>query len=167
MSTQDSNLIHKLYSEHHGWLKGWLRGKLGNSSDAADLAQDTFMRVLVARSADSIRDPRTYLSVIARALMVDQFRRQAIERAYLEALAARPEPLSISPEERLLLLETLTAIDALLDGLGERTRAIFLAVQLEGLGYAAVGERLGVSITTVKKHMIRAMTHCLLLMDED
>ena len=33
-------------STHHGWLHNWLRAKLGNSFDAADLAQDTFIRVL-------------------------------------------------------------------------------------------------------------------------
>lgn len=38
--------VHTLYSTHHGWLHNWLRAKLGNSFDAADLAQDTFIRVL-------------------------------------------------------------------------------------------------------------------------
>ncbi|MDH0895198.1 MULTISPECIES: sigma-70 family RNA polymerase sigma factor [unclassified Pseudomonas] len=166
MSCSDSRSLHALYSEHNGWLKGWLRARLGNASDAADLAQDTFVRVLAARNVETIREPRTYLSAIARALMIDKFRRQAIEQAYLDALALRPEPLDIAPETRLLILETLTAVDAMLDGLGERTRRIFLAVQLEGLSYVATGERLGVSVTTVKKHMIRAMTQCLLLVDD-
>lgn len=166
MSCSDSQALHALYSDHNGWLKGWLRARLGNASDAADLAQDTFLRVLSTRNVAAIREPRTYLSAIARALMIDKFRRQAVEQAYLQALALCPEPLDISPETRLLILETLTAVDAMLDGLGERTRRIFLAVQLEGLNYVATGERLGVSVTTVKKHMIRAMTHCLLLMDD-
>ncbi|MFV0454174.1 MAG: sigma-70 family RNA polymerase sigma factor [Pseudomonas sp.] len=166
MLSQNSNALHLLYHEHHGWLQGWLRSRLGNSSDAADLAQDTFMRVLLARNADLIREPRTYLSSIARALLIDRFRRRAVEDAYLAALAARPEPLDISPETRLSILETLTAIDSMLDGLGERTRSIFLAVQLEGLSYIAIGQRLGVSVTTVKKHLIRAMTHCLLLVED-
>ena len=47
--------MHALYSEHHGWLQNWLRGKLGCAADAADLAQDTFLRILLsancARSA--------------------------------------------------------------------------------------------------------------------
>ncbi|OPL22089.1 hypothetical protein B5L72_34410 [Pseudomonas aeruginosa] len=38
--------MHALYSEHHGWLQNWLRGKLGCAADAADLAQDTFSRML-------------------------------------------------------------------------------------------------------------------------
>ena len=163
MSALDSSSLHQLYQTHNGWLKTWLRTRLGNAADAADLAQDTFVRVLAARNVEAIREPRTYLSSIARALMIDRFRRQAVEQAYLDALALRPEAVDISPETRLLIIETLTAVDAMLDGLGERTRSIFLAVQLEGLSYVAAGERFGVSVTTVKKHMIRAITNCLLL----
>jgi RNA polymerase sigma-70 factor (ECF subfamily) len=40
-----------LYTTHHGWLQGWLRKKVGNAFDAADLAQDTFVRLLTAPAA--------------------------------------------------------------------------------------------------------------------
>ena len=166
MPAPDHSALHLLYSEHNGWLKSWLRTRLGNASDAADLAQDTFVRLLASRDIEQIREPRTYLSAIARALMIDKFRRRALEQAYCEALALHPEPMDISPEKRLLILETLVAIDSMLDGLGERTRQIFLSVQLAGLSYVATGKRLGVSVTTVKKHVIRAMTHCLLLTED-
>ena len=89
-----------------------------------------------------------------------------MEQAYLETLALRPDAVDISPETRLQILETLAAVDAMLDDLGERTRRIFLAVQLEGLSYVATAQRLGVSVTTVKKHMINAMAHCLLLVED-
>jgi len=166
MPAPDPCALHVLYSEHNGWLKSWLRTRIGNTSDAADLAQDTFVRLLASRDVGKIREPRSYLSTIARALMIDKFRRRALEQAYLEALALRAEPLDISPETRLMILETLVAIDTTLDGLGARTRQIFLAVQLEGLSYVAIAERMGVSVTTVKKHVIRAMTHCLLLTED-
>ena len=166
MPAPDHSALHLLYSEHNNWLKSWLRARLGNASDAADLAQDTFVRLLASRDIEQIREPRTYLSAIARALMIDKFRRRALEQAYCEALALHTEPMDISPEKRLLILETLVAIDSMLDGLGERTRQIFLSVQLEGLSYVATGKRLGVSVTTVKKHVIRAMTHCLLLTED-
>ena len=73
--------------------------------------------------------------------------------------------MDISPEVRLSIIETLISIDSLLDELGPRTREIFLAVQLEGLSYVAAAERFMVSVTTVKNHLIRAMTRCLLLVD--
>ncbi|KAG1248431.1 hypothetical protein G6F65_019617 [Rhizopus arrhizus] len=140
-----------------------LRRKLGNRDNAADLAQDTFLRVLANRNVEAILRPREYLATIARGLVTDAYRRQAIERAYLEPLAARPEPVAISPEARAIVLETVLAIDRMLDELGPRTRAIFLLVQFEELTYAQAGAKLGVSVTTIKKHMVRALTQCLLL----
>ncbi|WP_121332956.1 sigma factor-like helix-turn-helix DNA-binding protein, partial [Pseudomonas aeruginosa] len=140
-----------------------LRLCLGNAQDAADFAHGTFVRVFAWRSAEALREQCCYLSASVRALMSDSFRRCATEQAYLDSLAARPEPLDIPAQTRLSILETLTAIDLALDGMGERTRQVFLAVQLEGLTYRSAGERLGVSMTTVENHMVRAMTRCLLL----
>ena len=77
-----------------------------------------------SRNVDAILRPREYLATIARGLVTDAYRRQAIERAYLETLAARPEPVAISPETRAILLETVLAIDRMLAQLGPRTREI-------------------------------------------
>ena len=40
--------VQALYGAHHGWLLGWLRKKLNNQPQAADLAHDTFTRLLGA-----------------------------------------------------------------------------------------------------------------------
>ena len=161
MSTLDHQALHQLYSENNSWL----RARLGNAADASDLAHDTFLRVMTARSQLPIREPRSYLSAIARSLLIDKVRRRAIEKAYLQALALRPEPVEVSPEVRLSIIEMLMGVDSLLDELGPKTRAIFLAVQLEGLTYGAAAERFGVSVTTVKNHLIKAMTRCLLAVE--
>jgi RNA polymerase sigma-70 factor (ECF subfamily) len=169
MSSVDISLqhaLHTLYEDHHNWLCGWLRKRLGCVDHAADLAQDTFIRVLTQRRAPELREPRAYLSTVARSLMIDLFRRRAVEQAYLETLALIPEPVAFSPEARTLIIETLMEIDRLLDGLGSRTREIFLMAQLDGLSYVEIGRRLGVSVTTVKKHAVRALTHCLLLAED-
>lgn len=158
--------IQSLYAEHHPWLCAWLRKRLGCFDHAADLAQDTFIRVLLQRKAPELREPRAYLSSVARSLMIDSFRRRALEQAYLETLAARPEALDVSPEARFLIIETLLEIDRLLDGLGARTREIFLLAQLDGLSYVEIGRQLNVSVNTVKKHAVRALTHCLLATEE-
>src|SRR5256885_4918507 len=102
---------------HHGWLQGWLRRRLGNGADAADLAQDTFVRILGVRDLAGVQEPRAYLTTVAKGVLVNWYKRQALERAYLEALAALPEPVAPSPEQRALVLETLHEIDAMLDAL--------------------------------------------------
>lgn len=156
--------VQTLYSDHHGWLRAWLRRRLGCSDRAADLAQDTFLRVLTTRQAADTaawREPRAYLTTIARNLVADHWRRQELERAYLEALAAQPEPLVPSPEAQLLIVETLLRIDACLAALPALTRRIFLSSQLDGLVYADIAEQMGVSLPTVKRHMSQAFLACL------
>ena len=85
MSSQDS--VHTLYSEHHGWLHNWLRSKLGNAADAADLAQATFVRLLQRRDQLQLNTPRAFLRTVARGLVIDHWRREELARAYCEALS--------------------------------------------------------------------------------
>jgi RNA polymerase sigma factor (sigma-70 family) len=151
----------RLYSDHHHWLHDWLRRKLGCTHQAADLAHDTFLRVLLAPPRDDLREPRAWLVTVAHGLMVNHLRRQDLERAYLDALANHPPAFVPSPEERAVILEALCQIDALLDGLPHRARSAFLMSQLEGLAYGDIAARLGVSVSMVKKYMLQAMTHCM------
>lgn len=158
-----SSPIAELYTEHHAWLHGWLRRKLGCLDQAADLAQETFVRVMSSERAEmaSWREPRAYLTTIARNLVNDHWRRQELERAYLEALAMQPEAQAPSPETRMLIMETLLRIDQCLSALPPLTRRIFLRSQLDGLVYADIAQEMAISLATVKRHMSAAFLACL------
>lgn len=151
-----------LYGTHHGWLKSWLTRKLQSAFDADDIAQDTFLRVMSSETLSTIRDPRSFLCTIAKRVMVDLFRRNALEKAYLEMLALMPEGVAPSPEERESQLETLQLVDSMLDGLNGKTREAFLLSQLDGLTYSEIAHKLGVSVSSVKKYVAKAVEHCLL-----
>lgn len=152
--------VNTLYSDHNGWLQGWLRRKLGNAFDAADLAQDVFMRLLARPTVAEVREPRAYLSTIAHGLVVDHWRRRELERAWLETLAHLPKAEAPSPESRLLFLETLIEIDRMLDQLKPQVRKAFLWAQLEGLTCPQIAERLGVSLATAERHIAAALRRC-------
>lgn len=150
-----------LYRQHHGWLVELLRRKLGGHRDnALDLAHDTFERVLRAGVAGSLPEPRGYLTTVAKRLAIDHFRRAALERAYLDALAAQPEAVAPSPEEKLIVMQALAAVCAMLDGMSARMRKTFILVQIEGQPYGQAAQALGVSVNVVQKEMIRAWSHC-------
>ena len=143
--------LHTLYSDHHHWLTGWLRRRLGCPQNAADLAQDTFVKVLVSRQAARIDEPRAFLTTIARRVLCNHYRRQDVERAYLEALASLPEREVPSEETRAIVLETLV------EPLAKET---FLLAQLDGLGYAEIATQLGISLSSVKRYMLKAAQRC-------
>lgn len=139
--------LHSLYRDHHSWLQNWLRRQLGNTWDAADLSQDTLIKVLASsQSVADIREPRAYLLSVGKRLLNTFYARRSLEQACLEALQQLPQ-----------------ALDELLDGLPLGVRRAFLWSQLEGLGYRDIATRLQVSERTVKRYMAQAYEHCLLL----
>lgn len=155
-----------LYRAHRSWLMEWLKRRLGHGSErAADLAQDTFVRLIqAAEQPPALEQPRAYLATVARGILVDHFRRQDLERAYLDEMAALPASHHPSPEDRAVLLESLLALDVLLDGLGPKVREAFLLARLDGWDQARIAEHLGVSVSSVKKYLHKAVAQCLTLL---
>lgn len=154
-----------MYRAHHGWLLGWFQRRLGSACHAADLAHDTFVRLLASRDLAAVREPQAFLRTLAHGVAVNHWRRLDIERAWAAAVAAQPEAFSPSPEERAMALQTLARIDEMLARLNPKARSAFLLSQLDGLSYAQIGAQLGVSERMVKKYMAQAMLQCLLLGD--
>lgn len=152
--------ISDLYLDHHGWLQAWLRKRLGDAHQAADLLHDTFVRLLAREEAVEAREPRAFLTTVAQRVLFNHYRRQKLERAYLEALAQAPQAFALSPEERAVLLETLDEIDRLLDGLPAMVRRAFLMAQLDGMKQADIAQALGLSLTTVKRYLVQAGVQC-------
>ena len=155
--------ISNLYCEHHGWLFGWLRRKLGCARNAEDLAQDTFTRILNAReSVATLREPWAFLSTTARRLIIDQVRRKHIENAYLQELALTAQALEgfQSPEQILTTLEALEHIAFILEGMQDKVRQAFVLYYLDGLKQSEIARQLALSDRTVRKYLIQALLHC-------
>lgn len=153
--------VQALYQDHHDWLQGWLRRKLGDVHQAADLAQDTFVRVIVGQQAHAIQEPRAYLTTLAQRVLYNFWRRRELEQAWLDALATLPEEAAPSPEDYALVREAIEALDQWLDGLAPKVRQVFLLRRLDGLKHAEIAETMGLSVATVERYMKQALVHLL------
>ena len=151
-----------LYRQQHSWLTRWLRQRLNCSQSAADLAQDTFIRLLNKEQVPQLHAPRTFLAKVAQSVLCNHYRRQKLERAYLEALANLPEPVAPCEETLAVLREALEAVDALLAGLPAKVRHAFLLNRLEGLTHQQIADQMQVSLSSVERWVRRAVTHCYL-----
>ena len=149
-----------LHASHHGWLVGWLQGRLRNRADAADIAQDVFLRLLRQPAPQTPRAPRAYLATIAQRLAANLHRRRCLEQAYLDALAALPEDAMPSPEDQLALRQAVAEIDDALSALGPKVKRAFLLAQVDGLTYNEIAAQLGISLATVKRHLNKAAMRC-------
>ena len=163
LSLIHDRLLSDFYINHRAWVYNWLCKKTGSVSDAADLTQDTFLKLVQRDDLASIKEPRGYLTTIAHSLMVNHFRRKDLERAYLQSLADFPDAAILSLEDRAILFETLIELDAMLDGLPKPVRAAYLLVQLDGLSYAEVASQLNVTPRTVGNYIAKATMHCAII----
>lgn len=155
--------IEQLYRDYQPWLRSWLTSKLGgNGFSAADIAQDVFLRLLVMQHQNLliIEQPHALLKTIAQRIMVSRWRREELERNYLEALAQQPEAYALSPEAHAILMETLSEVDQLLDALQPAVKQAFLLSQLDGLRHAEIAQTMGISIPTVKRYLRKAAMQC-------
>lgn len=159
--------MHALYSDNHRWLYTWIRKRLDNHFDAADLTQDTFLRIHARQNVDTITQPRAYLMTVAKGIVSHFYRRKSLEDTYLEYIALFPDSVTSSLEQQQIILQTLEQIDALLNELPHHVKTVFLMSQIEGKKYQTIANELGMSLISVKRHMKQAYVQCLTLMEED
>ncbi len=155
--------VHALYEHHHDWLYNWLCRKLGCSHHAADVAHDTFLRIIASHDVLlGICEPRAYLTTTAKRLLVDRARRQLIEQAYLAELAITVEIQRDypSPERTLATFQALEQICTALEDVSTKARVAFLSHYLDGETHAAVADQLGVSTKMVQKYLIQVLVRC-------
>ncbi len=160
MENPARRLVAQWFVQNQRWLHARLYRRLGCTHNAEDLVAETFLRVLSLPDPAQIREPRALLTTIAQRLMQESWRRRDLERAYLQMLEELPEQVHPSPEERLLLIETLVRLDQLLDGLPGQGKAAFIHSQIGGLTYIQIAERLSISPSRVQQYMTEAFKLC-------
>ena len=150
-----TRLIGQIFQQHYAWLCTRLAYSTGCSHSAEDLAAETFLKVWMLPDPGAIREPRALLTTIAQRLLYERWRRRDQEKAWLDEVGEGPEHLQASPQEQLMLVESLTAIDRKLDGLSGQAKAVFVHSQLEGMTYAQISLRLGLSVGRI--HQLKTL----------
>ncbi|MDD0841750.1 RNA polymerase sigma factor [Pseudomonas sp. Gutcm_11s] len=145
-----------LYLREQSRVLQLIRRIVGDRSTAEDLAQDTFLRLWDRQLGES---DRGLLFRTAQNLALDHLRarqvrqRHACQQADEEEQALDLQQQAEARQELELLLQRLR-------GLPRRSQQVFLLSRVDGMPYASIAERLGVSLSTVEKDMIRVLQHC-------
>lgn len=162
--TEQASAILALYFEKRDALQRLLVARLGSAQDAEDVQQDLYLRVCRLKSGE-IHDPASYLFRMALNLARDHSRalRRSMARDSVWADAhgalARENAASDEPnaETTLAAKQRLAAIRAALDELSPQCRRVFVTHKFDGLSHQETADRLGISRSTVEKHMHTAL----------
>lgn len=151
-----------LFGQYYDELVRHLTVKLQSPDRAQDVAQETFLRVLSQDSSAPIDQPRAFLYKAAFNLTVDLYRRQQCRSE--ESLDAEgTHPAFIVPAEQETVLAAKEQVRLLSDALMElppRCRHVFFLHKFKERSHAEIAAHLGISISMVEKHVVRATTFC-------
>jgi RNA polymerase sigma-70 factor (ECF subfamily) len=156
-----SVVLERYYRE----LLNFLHRQVNDRHTAADLAQESYARVLaVQRDGREILDVRALLYRTARNLLVDQHRRaQVRQHDDIDTLAEAHQPAApghLRPDEALASGQVVRAYVQAIEQLPPRCREAFVMSVFDGLGQAEIARRMGISVSMVEKHIVRGMLAC-------
>ena len=148
-------------------LLSYFLRRIRDRTEAEDLVQDVLLRVIRARESGAIENPESYVFKVAANLLKDVRRREGRHPTLLspsledDLLGERPEALvdERSPERVLIGQMTLAGVLTALEELSEPTRNVFILFRLEQMKQKDIATLLGISQSTVEKHVMRAALH--------
>jgi RNA polymerase sigma-70 factor (ECF subfamily) len=158
-----------LYRKESPRLLRVLARRTASRDEARDLLHDIFLRIarMGAKRPLRIERPEAYLSRMASNILKDRAK-SASHQA--RANWSTDDAASLAAPDQLTLLESrdmLARLDAAMLKLRPRTREIFMAHRLDGLSYAEIAERTGLSVKGVEKQMSKAIAQIDRMLDRD
>lgn len=148
------------YLLHSPELARYVRRRVGDRSAASDVVHDTFVR-MAEQPLTKVQDVRSYLYTIARNLLLDQKKQDVRRRTVAmphKALSDIAEDAP-SPEDAVDARLQLANLQRLVGELPLKTQQIFVLNRIDGLTYAEVARYLGISESSVQKHLALAVQH--------
>ena len=164
---QDMEAFGQLIDAYQNRVFGFARRLVGDADEAADIAQEVFVKAFQAFSRfDGRSSVRTWLFRIAHNLCIDRLRK--LERAPLETrIDARVEGETTfeimdsrwDPEASAIDSELAAAVEVAVGSLSEKLRSVLLLHDKEDMAYDEIASALNLPVGTVKSRLFLARAH--------
>jgi RNA polymerase sigma factor (sigma-70 family) len=159
LHSDEEGFLNELYRSESPKLVRILSRQTSNSDDAHDLVQDVFFRLARMRDRwpSSFERPQAYLRRIATNLLKDRAKAAFRHSAALHVVADEQSLAGLDQHRLLESRDMLRRLDAAMMRLRPKTREIFMAHRIDGLTYAEIAARTGLSVKGVEKQMSKAL----------
>jgi RNA polymerase sigma factor (sigma-70 family) len=153
---EKSAIFDDLYRKYYQSIWVFAARLTGNRSDAADIAQETFVRLHQALNAGAtIQLPRPWLYRVAANLSRNHVKRTKYFEQVVSKKLTTPQP-DATAEEGLIRTEELMQLREAIDELSERDKLLVMCYQ-DHLSYAEIAEIAGIKAQSVGKLLSRAI----------
>ena len=160
---QPSTPVYEAYTDHGVSLKRFIGRFLRSPSDVEDVAQEAFLRAFTVELSRPIEQPKSFLFRIAKHVALSQLTRKS--RRITEYIEDTDESRVIqqeesSAEEEISAHQILALHYEAITALSPQCRDVYLLRKMDGLSHKKIAERRGIAVSTVEKHLIKAVEHC-------
>ena len=160
--TNQALSVQETIRAYHDSLLRFLRQRLRVKEDAADVAQEAYVRLLQYEGSKSITSPSSMLFRIAINVANDLGRaaqsRRAADQVSLETVDLVSE--IPGPERELAAEQELQVLYGVIDQLPPKCRNVFLLSRVKRMTYPQIARHCGISVKMVEKHISHALAIC-------
>jgi len=163
MADGNKGFVETLFAQHRRALQAYFYRRIRTKSDAPDLAQEVYVRMLRVSDTDAIRNPQLYLYTVASNLVKEHAVRDRRQASCLDIDdASVQQRLGELPslDSELDAIQTAGRLRSALEQLPVKWRTAVILQYRYGLTYQEIADRLGVSSNMVKKYLAQALGHC-------
>ena len=160
-SGMHDDYIRTLYEQYRDELCRYLTHKhRWPVSEAKDIVQTSFARFSALDNPRAVENPRAFLYRIAVNVSVDTQRRVHVQEKFLQAHGQGEDAAVPGPERVVEGRQRLGILSRALWSMPKKRRQLLLMSRFDGLSYAEIARRVGLSETVVRKHVNNALADC-------
>lgn len=161
-NTPPSTPVTRAFLEIRQLLRSILSRMVSNPDDVEDLLQDTYLKATAGERTTVVSNPKGYLVTVARSLALTELSRRSkqIFESIEGARALEVISDEATGEEKLIGRQKLEIFASAVATLPPQCRRAFLLCKVFGLSYKEIAKEMGISVSTVEKHMIVALKRC-------
>jgi len=163
LAADNNRALSAYYREHQQELCRYATSKFGlTPAEAEDVVQAAFARFAPLADTDEVENVRAFLYRAVNNASIDLLRRHQVRRSFAQSVEGDPEREidSVGPERIAVGRQLLGLISRTLWKMPHKRRRLLLMNRVDGLSYAEIARREGLSATVVKKHVAKALAAC-------
>ncbi|MEM1140957.1 MAG: sigma-70 family RNA polymerase sigma factor [Pseudomonadota bacterium] len=159
--------VEAAFVESGDLLKRFLSRYLFDSRDIEDLSHEAYLRAHEAEQRQVVRNPRAFLFRIARNLALNELSRKARKITDYIDEVTHGEELGASPsmDEQQEQAERFALFCRGAANLPPQCRRAFLMRKVYGYSHKEIASQLGISASTVEKHIATGLHRCSSFME--
>jgi RNA polymerase sigma-70 factor (ECF subfamily) len=158
LKSGDSRAFRQLYDRYWKIMLDAAYKRLDSTDVAEEIVQEVFVNLFIKRESLQIKSSlEAYLKTALKYKIFDLFRAQGVHAKYVDSLLHETGVVSPSPDHVIQVKELAHRIDQATQKMPEKCREVFLMSRMENLSNKSIAEKLSISVSTVEKHISKAV----------